>query len=162
MTLVVSDNSPLNLLIRIEQTDLLPQLFQQVVIPPEVAAEMRHAKAPDLVRSFIAGPPSWLSIQAPSVMLPLPELDPGEAAAISLAAELGAALLIDETDGRKEAQSRGLTVIGAVGVLERAANLGFISDLAAVHAKVRTMRFHVSEAVLQGSLQRHLATRANS
>jgi len=51
-----------------------------------------------------------------------------------------------------------LTVIGAVGVLERAANLGLIDDLAAVHAKIRTMRFHVSEAILQASLNRHLAT----
>jgi len=92
----------------LNQADLLPHLFKQIVIPPEVAAEMRHAKAPDLVRSFIAAPPSWLSIQAPAVMLPLPELDAGEAAAISLAAELGAALLIDEIEGGVSKRSRSV------------------------------------------------------
>jgi hypothetical protein len=86
--------------------------------------------------------------------------DPGEAAAISLAAELGAALLIDELDGRREAQARGLTVIGAVGILERAADVGLIPDLAAVHTRIRGLRFHIADAILQASLARHLARRA--
>lgn len=159
MTLVVSDNSPLNILIRIDQAELLPNLFQQVVIPPEVVKEMSHPKAPAEVRSFIALPPSWLSIQTPTTRLPLDHLDAGEAAAISLAAELGAPLLIDELDGRNEAQARGLTVIGAIGVLERAANKGLIVDLADVHTRIRALRFHVSETILQTSLARHLISK---
>lgn len=160
MTLIVSDNSPLNLLVRLGHADVLPALFQQVVIPPEVAAEMAHPSAPPEVRAFIAAPPAWLVTQAPTTPLPLPHLDRGEAAAISLAVELGAALLIDELDGRTEAQARGLTVIGAVGVLERAANAGLIPDLATAHAAVRGLRFHVSDAILKASLARHLAHRA--
>lgn len=161
MTLVVSDNSPLNLLVRLGQANVLPALFQHVVIPPEVATEMAHPRAPVEVRTFIATPPAWLAITAPTVRLPLPHLDAGEAAAISLAAELGAALLIDELAGRQEAHARGLTIIGAVGVLERAADAGLIPDLAAVHNQIRTIRFHLSDAILQASLARHLAKRAN-
>lgn len=157
MTLIVSDNSPLNLLVRLGLADLLPALFQQVVIPPEVAAEMAHPKAPAEVQTFIAAPPTWLTVQQPTIVLPLPHLDRGEAAAISLATELGATLLIDETDGRQEAQARGLAVIGAVGVLERAANAVFIADLAEAHDRVRGLNFHVSESILQASLARHLA-----
>ncbi len=111
-------------------------------------------------RLLIAGPPAWLSVQAPVSPLALSHLDPGEAAAISLAAELGAALLIDELDGRREAQARGLTVIGAVGILERAADVGLIPDLAAVHTRIRGLRFHIADAILQASLARHLARRA--
>lgn len=159
MTIVVSDTSPLNLLIRIGQSDLLPHLFGHVVIPTEVADEMHHAKAAEAVRTFIAQPPPWLSIQAPSTMLTLPELDRGETAAISLAVELNAMLLIDERDGRNEAQSRGLTVIGAIGVLERAADFGYVADLAAIHDEIRLSRFHVAEAILRDSLTRHLETR---
>jgi predicted nucleic acid-binding protein len=91
------------------------------------------------------------------VVLPLPHLDRGEEAAISLAVELNATLLIDERDGRMEAQSRGLSMIGAVGVLERAANTGLIPDLAAVHDHIRSMHFHIADAILRDSLSRHLA-----
>jgi predicted nucleic acid-binding protein len=161
VTLVVSDNSLFNLLVRVGAADVLPALFQRVLIPPEVAAEMRHSKAPVEIQTFVAGPPGWLSVQAPANPLPLPHLDPGEAAAISLAVELGAPLLIDERDGRQEAQARGLTVIGAIGVLERAADVGLVPDLAAVDARIRGLRFHVADAILQASLARHLARRAN-
>ena len=159
MALIVSDTSPLNLLVGIGHADILPALFQLVIIPPEVAAEMAHPKAPSGVRSFIAAPPPWLTVQRPSAPLSLPHLDAGEAAAISLAVELGAALLIDETDGRFEAQARGLIVIGAVGMLERAANTGLVPDLAAAHAAIRLLPFHVADSILQASLARHLAHR---
>jgi predicted nucleic acid-binding protein len=121
---------------------------------------MTHPKAPAEIRAFIASHPSWLTVQTPITRLSLPNLDSGEAAAISLAAELGAALLIDEIDGRQEAQALGLTVIGAVGVLERAADAGFIADLAEAHNRVRSLNFYISDALLQASLARHLANAA--
>jgi len=162
VTLIVSDNSPLNLLVSIGFADVLPALFQRVVIPPDVAAEMAHPGAPLEIRNFIAAPPEWLAIQNPATRLALPHLDPGEAAAISLAVELGAALLIDELDGRKEASARGLIVIGAVGVLERAADAGLIPDLAVAHTRVRGMRFHVADSILEASLERHRARRKDA
>ena len=76
MTLIVSDNSPLNLLVRLGLADLLPALFQHVVIPPEVA-EMAHPKAPAEVQTFIAAQPTWLTVQQPTIVLPLPHLDRG-------------------------------------------------------------------------------------
>jgi predicted nucleic acid-binding protein len=155
VTLIVSDNSPLNLLVRLGVADVLPALFQQVFIPPQVAAEMGHAKAPPEVQSFIAAPPNWLTIRPPSNLLAIPHLDRGEEAAISLAVELNAVLLVDEHDGRVEAQSRGLSIIGAVGVLERAANIRLVQDLAAVHDQIRTIRFHIADPILKDSLARH-------
>lgn len=155
--LVVSDTSPLSLLVQVAQIDVLPALFGEIAIPPEVAREMSHARTPVSVKAFIAAPPAWLSIHSPTSLLSLPSLDPGETAAISLAVELGALLLIDERDGRKVAQAYGVPVIGAVGVLERAAGLGLIPDLAAVHAAIRILPFHVADAILDASLARHLS-----
>jgi predicted nucleic acid-binding protein len=154
MPLVVSDNSPLNLLVRIGRPDVLPALFGRVLIPPEVAREMGHPKAPDPVRQFIAAPPSWLEIRPPTRTNAFPTLDPGESAAINLAVELGAVLLIDERDGRAAAAALGIPVIGAIGVLERAAEGGLIADLATVYNAVRSQRFHVSEVILRDSLAR--------
>ncbi|MEK6700732.1 MAG: DUF3368 domain-containing protein [Planctomycetota bacterium] len=153
-TLIVSDNSPLNLLIRVGQARVLPAMFTKVIIPPQVATEMNHPKAPDPVRAFIASPPPWLAVQRPSLLLSFPELDPGEVAAISLAVELKAVLMVDEQDGRRAAVAQGLQIIGAIGVLERAAKVGLIPDLAAVYAHVRSLRFHVSDEILADSLER--------
>ncbi len=103
-----------------------------------------------------------MSIEAPIKLLPLLELDPGELSAISLAVELKAPLLIDERMGRKIAKDQGLEIIGAVGVLERAANIGLNTDLRAVHDLILALDFHVDETVLQASLARHLVVRKQS
>jgi len=155
--LIVADNSPLNLLVQLGHAEVLPGLFSAVLIPPEVAQEMRHSKAPEAVQNFIAAPPVWLTIRAPKAPVTFPNLDPGESAAINLAVELHATLMVDEREGRETAQAQGLQIVGAVGVLERAANDGLIQDLAAVHAQIRTLRFHVSGTILNDSLARHRA-----
>jgi predicted nucleic acid-binding protein len=159
VTLVVSDNSPLNILVRVECEDTLFRLFDKVVIPSEVAREMSHLAAPNIVRAFIENPPAWLTIQDPGNLLLLPELDPGELAAISLAVELNAPLLIDERIGRKIAKEQGLEVVGAVGILERAADIGIIDDLQEVHERILLLDFHIDRRILAASLARHLSRR---
>ncbi len=60
--LVVSDASPLNVLVSIELIHVLPALYQAVVIPDAVADEMSHPQAPDAVQNLIASKPSWLNV----------------------------------------------------------------------------------------------------
>ena len=62
--IVIADSTPLNYLILIRQADLLPQLFDRVLIPPAVFEELQHQETPIVVRHWIAGPPSWLHVQA--------------------------------------------------------------------------------------------------
>lgn len=138
--IIISDTSPLHLLIQVGQIQVLPALFTNVVIPTEVTAELSHPNTPLPVQTFIAAPPPWLSIQQPRTLLPLSALHPEETAAISLAIELQALLLIDERDGRAEARSRGVRIIGAIGALEQAANAGLIVDLATSSASSPTTR----------------------
>ena len=47
--IVIADSTPLNYLILIHQVDLLPQLFDRVLIPPAVFEELQHRETPDLV-----------------------------------------------------------------------------------------------------------------
>jgi predicted nucleic acid-binding protein len=57
----------------------------------------------------------------------LTRLDAGERAAITLAEELVAEqLIVDDPFARRIAESRGLSVIGTVGVLQEAAELGLL------------------------------------
>jgi predicted nucleic acid-binding protein len=102
--LVVADSSPLIVLLTIGHIEVLPALFSQMAIPPEVAAELARPNRPQIVREFMASPPHWLSERAPKATEAIPALHAGERAAISLARELHAdLLLIDELRGRQAA-----------------------------------------------------------
>jgi len=122
----VSNTSPISNLLQIGELDLLFELFQEVWIPPAVAAE--------LIR-FHAELPSTLWIQAPLDRARVQELstrlDEGEAEAIVLAGELRADwLIMDEKPGRRVARTIGLPLIGVVGLLLKARQQGVISGVA--------------------------------
>ena len=83
--IVVSDTSPLNYLVLIGADQVLPWLFGRVLTPPEVLAEMQHAKAPPHVSASAQNPPAWLEVRSPQQTPKFPGLGPGESAAIALA-----------------------------------------------------------------------------
>ena len=49
--LVVADTSPINYLVLLEQTAVLPALYTRVWLPPAVLRELRDAEAPEPVRA---------------------------------------------------------------------------------------------------------------
>lgn len=148
--IVVADTSPLNYLLLINQIDLLPRLFQQIIIPDVVRDEMLDPDAPPVLQQWIANPPSWLTVQAvPIIDTTLSSLDPGEQAAITLAQTLPADLLIiDERLGRRVASDRGIPIIGTLGILDDAASQGLI-DLAEVITRLQQTNFRISRRIIQ-------------
>jgi predicted nucleic acid-binding protein len=154
--LVVADSSPLIVLINTNYIDLLPKSFGQVVIPPEVSAELEQSNRPQMVRAFINSPPPWLIRRTPSAVEPIPMLHPGEVAAISLALELHAdLLLIDEVLGRKAAAARSIRFTGTIGILELAADKGLI-DLKEAFERVKKTDFWISHELLDTRLRLYL------
>ena len=110
---VVSNSSPLIALAAIEQLNLLPALFESVLIPPAVALEI----APSIPTL-----PAWLRVQ--SLTSPLLEavlrrsLGDGEREALTLAVEIQAErIVLDDRPARRIAQELKLSVTGTAGVL---------------------------------------------
>lgn len=64
MILIVADTGPVNYLVQIGCVELLAQLAERVVLPARVLAELRHQKAPEVVRAWAAAPPAWLEVRA--------------------------------------------------------------------------------------------------
>lgn len=125
--LIVADSSPLHYLLLIDHVDLLQTLYGGVILPTAVAAELSHTNAPQLVRDFIGNPPGWLTIQSPQHVMANDKINEGERAAISLAVELDAdLLLIDDLDGRRAAIQHGLRITGVIGILLDASERGLI------------------------------------
>jgi predicted nucleic acid-binding protein len=155
--MVVSDTSPLNYLILIEQINLLPQLYRRILIPASVDNELNAPETPDLVRAWRASLPDWLEVSRYVVRHDpeLSRLHAGERDAISLALHVKAdAVIIDERRGREEAEKRGLKVIGTLGILATAHERGLLDLMAAIDL-LRQTTFHVSPKLLAGILSKY-------
>ena len=149
MTVIVADTSPINYLILIGESEVLKRLYRRVVIPEEVFIELIDDGAPPEVREWMNRHPDWIEIRrAPVRDAALMELDPGEAAAISLAElETDVLLLIDEAAGRLEATRRGIPNAGTLGVLRTAA-IERLIDLPSALDRLLTTNFRVSKALV--------------
>ncbi|MCL4207703.1 MAG: DUF3368 domain-containing protein [Pirellulaceae bacterium] len=142
--IVVSDTSPVTALLQTGHADLLRVLFDEVYLPPAVQAELLrfHSELPNwlIVRPIVSQERarSWSEF-----------LDAGEAEAIVLAEECRANyLLIDEKRGRQFAESRGLKVIGLLGVLLLAKQSGRLGSVAELIGQLESQAgFFVSERV---------------
>ena len=158
--IVVSDTSPLNYLVLLGAVDVLPQLFGEVHCPPAVLQELHHPRAPQSVRNWAKQPPAWLHVKEPRSTTPEILLDPGEAAAIRLAIELGAdAVLIDEKKGRHFARSHGLATLGTITVLELAAERDLLNLNSALTALQQTT-FHITQPYIDAALARDAERRS--
>jgi predicted nucleic acid-binding protein len=74
---VISNTSPLNYLALIDLQDVLPALFEHVLIPEAVWHELRSPAASQPVKDFLDTCPSWLERRVVSQVPPdLLQLDP--------------------------------------------------------------------------------------
>jgi predicted nucleic acid-binding protein len=135
---VVSNSGPLINLAKVGQFVLLQDLFQNIVIPPEVFEEVvvRGVGQPGAGEISTA---QWIVRRmlehSDIANLLTAELDRGEAEAIALALQEKADwLLIDERVGRRFAQRVGLKVKGTLGVLLEGVRRDYIEDLQPVLA----------------------------
>ena len=149
--IVIADATPLNYLVLIGHSDILSQLFDQVFIPSAVMTELERPRTPEMVRAWIAAPPTWLQVRSVENAKAgdLEHLGAGEREAIFLAEELGAEwLIMDDYDGRKEATRRNLPVIGTLRVLDEAADRDLINLPEAVRHLQQTT-FYVAPDLLR-------------
>ena len=155
--MIVADTSPLCYLILIQQVDVLPQLYEQILIPSAVAQELAASESPEQVQRWIKQPPQWLDIRPSQLSTDpmLQKLDLGEREAIALAELSGAdLLLIDEKMGRTIARDRGLNVTGLLGVLGNSASKGLV-NFPDVIARLQQTSFYVSPKLIAALLQRY-------
>lgn len=132
---MVADSGPLIASSMIGQLDLLAGLYSQVIVPRAVYDEVvvRGAGLPGSAELANA---TWVQVRGEvredALFRGLVEtLDAGEAAALALAVQVSADLvLLDDLRGRKTARRLGLKVRGSLGVLVEAKRAGLIGSVA--------------------------------
>ena len=153
---LVSNTTPLIALVAATGSlDVLKALYARVVVPLEVAAEIRAGGKHSFgVGVFEAA--DWLEIQPQTVVLQpylRNSLDLGEASVIQTAMNLGAPLVcIDEALGRRVARLCGLELTGAIGVLIKAQRLGFPLSMPDAVQRMREQGIWLSDKVVQFAL----------
>lgn len=147
--IVVADSSPLIYLSVLGRLDLLGALYGAVLLPRAVYDEVviagdgepgsrEVASAGRIEVRDVAMDESWAALDA--------RLDPGEAAAIVLALEARAdLLLVYDRAGRREATVVGLRVHGTLGVLVDARRRGLLAALRPEIDALVAAGFRVSE-----------------
>lgn len=143
--------------------EVLPVLYGEVLIPEAVVRELDPPEGPAPISAWIEAPPPWLAVRG---IQPgrgehrsrrgeesLHHLDPGERAAILLARQTDAQLLlIDEAAGREAARAHGLKITGTIGVLGAAAKKGHLNAPQAVRA-LKNTTFRASPELYQWLLR---------
>jgi predicted nucleic acid-binding protein len=141
---IVADSTCLIGLERIGRLDLLSELFEPIVIPPEVAREFGL--------SF-----PWLRIEPPANDALVKSLklliDQGEAEAIALGYEKGWRLLLDDRQARSVAKKMGLRIIGTVGALILAKQQSIIPALKPLLDQMEAREFYLSQELREEALR---------
>lgn len=127
---VISDTTTITNLIQINLLDILPKLYNEVLIPVAVYNELLRFDG----QKTIINSSNWLKPleveHTQHLVFLLESLDEGEAEAIALAINLQPDfLIIDERAGRKIAREYGIPIIGLLGILMLAKQQGLIENV---------------------------------
>ncbi len=163
--IIVSDTTPLHYLILIGKAELLPTLFDKIIIPEGVFLEISHERTPEKVLNWIQDRPAWLQIKPASTALTstIVGLGKGETEAIAIAmAENADALLMDDKKAIREARLRDLIVITTFGILELASAKGLI-DLTETIDELRETNFRLpSDDIIDEIINRDKLRRSDA
>ena len=157
--IVISDTTAITYLSKIQAIDLLKALFKEIYIPQAVFNELTrhgdHIPGSIEVKTF-----PWIKTEKVKNVSQIlskfkKELDPGETEAIALAIEKNANLLIiDESDGRREAERHGIKITGMLGILLKAKEKNIICNVKPFLDKIKfstnfNMTFELYNAILE-------------
>jgi len=154
---LVCDTTLLLYLGRIGQADLLPALFEPIVVPEVVVSELDMGR---LVRRDSINPRrlNWITTvpvpQSDMDALPPNRLGIGERAVIAYARSHSAYLAgLDDHQARQLAERIGLTVVGTIGVLLKAKQASLIPAIRAPLDAVQSEGFRLGIDLYQDVLR---------
>jgi predicted nucleic acid-binding protein len=146
---VVVNTSPFIALDRIGQLDLLKALYGTVVRPQSVVDELLAGEARYSVSSALRNAEWILTEPDPAETTLRRELGPGETAAIALALNTAADLVIlDDLQARLLAATLNLRLTGTLGVLLAAHQLGLLPDVKGALADLHHAGFRLPASVV--------------
>ncbi|OIN94372.1 MAG: hypothetical protein AUJ20_00940 [Comamonadaceae bacterium CG1_02_60_18] len=166
--IVIADAGPLIALARINQIDLLNDLFGPVKVTSVVADEvLRGGDFPDasLLSQAFSQTMLWRvtrqsqdNLSQAKSLMNLYQIDEGEASSMVLAQQAQtegdqALLIMDDWRGRSAAQHAGLPVVGTVGVLLLAKQQGQVKHIKPLLLDLHQHGYFLSQRLIDSALE---------
>jgi len=152
----VVNSSPLIILARISQLDLLTGLCSEIAIPEGVAQEIGRGRPDDPAKA-------WLRAEGQAFVVPAPRAEPslaewdlglGETQVISFARDnLGFEVLIDDRMARRCASSLGIAVRGTLGVIILARKETRLSHIEPILNQMVELGFRIRPELMRAALR---------
>jgi len=138
---IISDSSCLIALANIDRLDILKQLYKEIIITPEVAAEYKKPLPEWIVKKTVKDRNLISEIEKNNLHI-------GESSAIALAMETeNSVLILDENRARNYALKKGLTIIGTLTIIGNACDKGYIENYEAVCEDLRKNNFWFTKKI---------------
>jgi len=143
---VITDTSPVQYLYQASLLELLPTLYDQILVPQGVADELAIGRFLGVALPDPADL-SWMTIRPgrSGAILPLvTDLGLGEREALALAVETTDSLvLLDDALARRYARFLGIEFTGTLGILLKAKRSGYLASVAPILDQLEALRFRL-------------------
>lgn len=151
-----TNTSPLILLAKVGQIELMPRLAAALVIPSSVVAEIEAGPTSDPARAWLRGEGAkWIQPdQSPAPAIAAWDLGGGETAVLSWAFHRrDYEVILDDRAARKCAQVHGIPYRGTLGVILAAKKRGLISEARPLCEQIVQAGLLIDASLLQGALR---------
>jgi uncharacterized protein len=153
---IVADSGPIISFARAGRLDLLKQVTNELTIPDAVFEEIVAGGA-DRPGAEEVKQGSWIkrtTVQDRFLLESMSgRLSQGESEAILLAKQLGASLLVDELEARKEASRLGIDYFGSLRIIKEAKDSGLIAKAKPVLDDLIASSTYVDDSLYQRFLR---------
>ena len=144
---VICNTSPLQYLHQSGHLQLLPTLYEQIVVPQAVVLELAAGRELGVDLPDPSGLPWAITrqVREPRLLPLATDLGQGEREVLGLGAEMpGALLILDDRLARQHAALLELAFTGTLGVLLKAKQEGYLKALTPVLTQLDALRFRLS------------------
>ena len=148
---VVVNSSPLIVLFRSGQADLMPLLFREVVVPEQVFQEVMAGGEDDAAREALPRA-RWIIRREVEITLPVAGWNLGNGASSVLSFAMkgsGYRAIVDDLVARRCAQAFGIRTLGTGGLLVLAKRRGLIDSVRDRVQWLRDAGLYLSDSVVQ-------------
>jgi predicted nucleic acid-binding protein len=149
----VVNASPLIVLAKINQQQLIWQLADEVIVPEAVRTEIAAGPADDPARNYLEEAALPVVSVASQSLIAAWDLGAGESDVLAYALNNpGWRAVIDDGAARRCARTFTIPLIGTLGIIIRACKTGLIPAAAPLLLELKNHNFHIDDQVIRPAL----------